>query len=169
MNLNTNKCYQVRSPNGSLFECHLNTGLNFVRYSEHHLNTGHLTTGQAKVCYSDVSVTQMLVIQIPTVYSFNYWQFRCRSWSYSNIGFALLVNSVVKTALRYLEAVVVVQWDLNNKHLNKRTIEILMAVWSIYKFVCLTVTCTYNKLEFYIYIFLLPISITMVYTKRVSI
>ena len=55
-------------PNGLLFECYLNTGLNFVQYSEHHLipnyhlNTGHLNTGQVKLCYSDVSV-----IQIPTV------------------------------------------------------------------------------------------------------
>ena len=30
----------VRSPNGPLFECHLNTRLSFVRYSDHHLNTG---------------------------------------------------------------------------------------------------------------------------------
>ena len=30
----------VRSLNSPLFECHLNTGLNFVRYSDHHLNTG---------------------------------------------------------------------------------------------------------------------------------
>ena len=52
----------VRSPNGLLFECHLNTGLNFVRYSDHHLNTG-----QVKVRYSDVSVIQMFVIQIPAV------------------------------------------------------------------------------------------------------
>ena len=29
----------VRSPNGLLFECHLNTGLNFVRYSNGGLNT----------------------------------------------------------------------------------------------------------------------------------
>ena len=29
----------VQSPNGPLFECHLNTGLNLVRYSDHHLNT----------------------------------------------------------------------------------------------------------------------------------
>ena len=39
----------VRSLNGPLFECHLNTGLNFVRYSDYHLNTE-----QVKVCYSDV-------------------------------------------------------------------------------------------------------------------
>ena len=38
----------VRSANGPLFRCHLNTG-------------------QVKVCYSDVSVIQMFVIQIPTV------------------------------------------------------------------------------------------------------
>ena len=62
----------VRSPNGPLFKCHLNTGLNFVQYSEHHLNTGHLNTGhlntgQVKVNYSDVSVIQVFVIQIPTV------------------------------------------------------------------------------------------------------
>ena len=44
----------VRLPNGLLFECHLNTGLNFVWYSEHHLNTAHLNTGQVKVHYSDV-------------------------------------------------------------------------------------------------------------------
>ena len=31
-------------------------------YSDHHLNTA-----QVKVCYSDVSVIQMFVIQIPTV------------------------------------------------------------------------------------------------------
>ena len=79
-----------RSPIGPVFKCHLNTGLNFVWYSDrnlntrpvfewwseyqttiwipnNHLNTGHLNTGQVKVCYSDVSVIQMFVIQIPTV------------------------------------------------------------------------------------------------------
>ena len=30
----------VPSLNGPLFECHLNTGLNLVWYSDHHLNTG---------------------------------------------------------------------------------------------------------------------------------
>ena len=33
----------------------------------YHLKTGHLNTGQVKVCYSDVSCIQMFVIQIPTV------------------------------------------------------------------------------------------------------
>ena len=49
----------VRSPNGQLFECHLNTGQNLFRYSDHHLNTRHLNIGQVKVCYSDVSVIQV--------------------------------------------------------------------------------------------------------------
>ena len=30
----------VRWPNGQLFECHLNTGLNLVWYSDRRLNTG---------------------------------------------------------------------------------------------------------------------------------
>ena len=34
----------VWSPNGPIFECHLNTRLNFVQYLEHHLNTGPLNT-----------------------------------------------------------------------------------------------------------------------------
>ena len=38
----------VRLPNGPVFECHLNTRLNLVWYSDHHLNTGHLNTGQVK-------------------------------------------------------------------------------------------------------------------------
>ena len=33
----------------------------------YHLNTGHLNTGKVKVRYSDVSVIQMFVIQIPIV------------------------------------------------------------------------------------------------------
>ena len=49
----------VRSPNGQLFECHLNTQQNLFRYSDHHLNTRHLNIGQVKVCYSDVSVIQV--------------------------------------------------------------------------------------------------------------
>ena len=57
----------VRLPNGLLSECHLNTGLNLVWYSDHHFNTGHLNNEQVKVCYSDVSVIQIFVIQIPTV------------------------------------------------------------------------------------------------------
>ena len=32
-----------------------------VRIPNGYLNTGHLNTGQVKVCFSDVSVTQMLV------------------------------------------------------------------------------------------------------------
>ena len=60
----------VQSLNGPLFECNLNTGLNLVWYSDHHLNTG-----QVKVHYSDVSVIQIFVIQIPTVpASCNAWQ-----------------------------------------------------------------------------------------------
>ena len=38
-----------------------------VRIPNCHLNTGHLNTGQVKVHYSDVSVIQMFIIQIPTV------------------------------------------------------------------------------------------------------
>ena len=38
-----------------------------VRYSDHHLNTGHLNREQVKVRYSDVSIIQVFVIQIPTV------------------------------------------------------------------------------------------------------
>ena len=30
----------VLSSNGLLYECHLNTELNLVQYSDHHLNTG---------------------------------------------------------------------------------------------------------------------------------
>ena len=52
----------VPLPNGPLLECHLNTGLNLVQYSDHHLNTG-----QVIVCYSDVSVIQIFVIQISAV------------------------------------------------------------------------------------------------------
>ena len=33
----------------------------------YHLNTGYLNTGLVKVCYSDVIVIKMFVIQIPTV------------------------------------------------------------------------------------------------------
>ena len=43
----------VRLPNGLVFECHW--------------NTGHLNTGQVKVCYSVVSVIPMLAIQIHTI------------------------------------------------------------------------------------------------------
>ena len=32
-------------PNGLVFECHLNTGLNLVQYSDHHLNAG-----KVKIC-----------------------------------------------------------------------------------------------------------------------
>ena len=39
----------------------------------YHLNTGHLNTRQVKVRYSDVSVIQMFVIQIPTVNN-KYWK-----------------------------------------------------------------------------------------------
>ena len=48
-----------------LYDCgtvqYSNTQLNLVRYSDYHLNTGHLNTGQVQVPYSDVSI-----IQIPT-------------------------------------------------------------------------------------------------------
>ena len=37
---------------------------------DYHMKYGHLNTGQVKVCYSDFSVIQMLVIQIPTVIEF---------------------------------------------------------------------------------------------------
>ena len=30
----------VRSPNGPVLECHLNTGVNLVLYADHHFNTG---------------------------------------------------------------------------------------------------------------------------------
>ena len=39
-------------------------------YSNHHLNTRHLNTGQVKAHYLDVSSIQMFVIQIPTVGKF---------------------------------------------------------------------------------------------------
>ena len=58
------------------FEYHLNAGLNQSgiqttiliqdQYGNSGPNTGHLKTGQVKVCYSDVSVIQMFFIQIPT-------------------------------------------------------------------------------------------------------
>ena len=41
-----------------------------VRYLDHQLYTGHLNNGLVKVCYSDVSILQMFVFQIPTVFSF---------------------------------------------------------------------------------------------------
>ena len=45
------------------------TGIQMVVWiPNYHLNTGHLNTGQVKVRYSDVSVIQMFVIQIPTVF-----------------------------------------------------------------------------------------------------
>ena len=44
----------VCSPNCLLSKYHLNTGVNLVWYSDHHLNTGHLNNRQVKVCYSDV-------------------------------------------------------------------------------------------------------------------
>ena len=48
---------------------YLNTVLNLVQYSDHHLNTEHLNTRQVKVCYLDVSAIQMFIILIPTVFS----------------------------------------------------------------------------------------------------
>ena len=36
-----------------MLECHLNAGLNFVRYSDHHLNTGQVKVLYSDVCYSD--------------------------------------------------------------------------------------------------------------------
>ena len=55
------------STNGQVFERHLNTILNLKQYSDQHLNTLHLNTRQFKACYSDVSVIQAFIIQIPTV------------------------------------------------------------------------------------------------------
>ena len=49
-------------PMPTVFKCHLNTGLNLVWNSDHHLNTVHLNTRKVKFCYSDV-----FIIQIPTV------------------------------------------------------------------------------------------------------
>ena len=44
------------------------TGIQMVVWiPNYHLNTGHLNTGQVKVCYSDVSAIQVFVSQIPTV------------------------------------------------------------------------------------------------------
>ena len=44
-----------RMPNGLVFKCHLNTRLNLLRYSDHHVNTGYLKTEQVTVLYSDVN------------------------------------------------------------------------------------------------------------------
>ena len=46
-------------------ECDLIAELNLVQYSDHHLNTGHLYTGQVNTCYLNVSIIQMWTIQIP--------------------------------------------------------------------------------------------------------
>ena len=35
----------VQSPNGGVFECHLNTRLNLVQYSDHHLTIEHHNSG----------------------------------------------------------------------------------------------------------------------------
>ena len=53
----------------------LNTKLPFeyqttIWIPNYHLNTGHMNTRQVKVCYSDVSVVRVFVIQIPIVYQF---------------------------------------------------------------------------------------------------
>ena len=36
-------CFKIDK--SQAFECHLNTGLNLVRHSDQHLNTGHWITG----------------------------------------------------------------------------------------------------------------------------
>ena len=60
----------VGSPNGLVYECHLYTRLNLVRYSDHHLNTGYLNTRLVKVHYSDASVIQMFVTDPRSNYLF---------------------------------------------------------------------------------------------------
>ena len=55
----------VRSQNGPVFKCHLNTGLNLIQYSGHHFEYQTSEYPTSKISYPDVSVIQLFVIQIP--------------------------------------------------------------------------------------------------------
>ena len=86
----------VHLPNGLLSQCHLNTGLNLVRYSDHHLNTrpvfkwwseyqtSEYRTSESSFlrcfCYSDVRYSDPHCIQIPTV-AVAYLKIRSKRWS----------------------------------------------------------------------------------------